>query len=90
MSENINNLKASIVRAEASHMINDVEGIRRNYANVIAENGALVGEFIKRSDNHQELLKSLKQLNNLIRLTSQLRVGEASKVVVTLCRESIR
>ena len=60
MSENINNLKASIVRAEASHMIDDVEGVRRNYAAVLAENGALVGEYTKRSNNHVELLKSLK------------------------------
>lgn len=60
MSENINNLKASIVRAEASHMIDDVEGVRRNYAAVIAENGALIGEYTKRSNNHTELLKSLK------------------------------
>lgn len=60
MSENINNLKASIVRAEASHMIDDVEGVRRNYASVIAENGALIGEYTKRSNNHTELLKSLK------------------------------
>lgn len=82
MSENINNLKASIVRAEASHMIDDVDGIRRNYANVIAENGALIGEYTKRSNNHAELLKSLKQLNNLIRLASCLRIGEASKQVV--------
>ena len=31
MSENIANLKGSIVRAEASHMIDDVEGVRSNY-----------------------------------------------------------
>ena len=45
MSENMNNLKASIVRAEASHMIDDVNGVRTNYANVMAENGALIGEY---------------------------------------------
>jgi len=36
------------------------------------------------------LLKDLKQLNNYIRLGSNLRVGEPSKVVVALCRECIR
>ena len=79
MSENINNLKGSIVRAEASHMIDDIEGIRRNYAAVIAENGALIAEYGMRSNNHSELLKSLKQLNNLIRLAAGLRVGESAK-----------
>lgn len=90
MSENINNLKASIVRAEASHMIDDVEGVRRNYAAVIAENGALIGEYTKRSNNHVELLKSLKQLNNLIRLAAGLRLGEPAKAVIAQCRDCIR
>ncbi len=84
------NLKASIVRAEASHMIDDNEGVRRNYADVVAENGALIGEYNKRSNNHVELLKSLKHLNLLIRLSAGLRIGEASKKVVALCRECIR
>lgn len=90
MSENINNLKGSIVRAEASHMIDDVEGIRRNYAAVIAENGALIAEYGMRSNNHVELLKSLKQLNNLIRLGAGLRVGESAKQLVAQCRDCIR
>jgi Ciliary BBSome complex subunit 2, C-terminal len=45
MQENINNLKASIVRAEASHMIDDIDGLRKHYAEVTAENGALIGEY---------------------------------------------
>lgn len=90
MSENINNLKSYIVRAEASHMIDDIEGIRRNYASVIAENGALIAEYGMRSNNHVELLKSLKQLNNLIRLAAGLRVGEPSKKLVAQCRDCIR
>jgi|LauGreDrversion4_2_1035121.scaffolds.fasta_scaffold1523958_1 hypothetical protein len=60
MQENMNNLKASIVRAEASHMIDDIDGLRKHYANVLAENGALLGEYQKRTNNHQDLLKDLK------------------------------
>lgn len=90
MQENINNLKASIVRAEASHMIDDIDGLRKHYAEVLAENGALIGEYQKRTNNHQDLLKDLKQLNNYIRLGSHLRVGEPQKTVVALCRDCIR
>lgn len=71
-------------------MIDDIDGVRRNYAAVIAENGALVGAYTQRSNNHIELLKSLKQLNNLIRMAAALRVGEASKAVIAQCRECIR
>ena len=76
MSQNVGILKAAIVRAEASHMIGDVEGVRREYAQAMAQNGALIGEYNQRANNHQELLKSLKMLNNLIRIAGNLRVGD--------------
>jgi hypothetical protein len=76
MSQNVGILKAAIVRAEASHMIDDVEGVRREYAQAMAQNGALIGEYNQRANNHQELLKSLKMLNNLIRIAGNLRVGD--------------
>ena len=41
ISENVNNLKVHIVKAEASMMIDDVSSMLKSYANVQAENGAL-------------------------------------------------
>ena len=49
-----------------------------------------MGEFIKRANNHQELVAGLKDLNAMIRNASQLRLGEAMKRVVALSRDSIR
>lgn len=34
IAESIQNLKVSVVKAEASLMINDIPGMRRNYAQV--------------------------------------------------------
>lgn len=52
ISESIQNLKVSVVKAEASLIIHDVENMRKNYAMVQQENGALIGEYIKRANNH--------------------------------------
>jgi hypothetical protein len=52
ISESIQNLKVSVVKAEASLIIKDIVGLRRNYAQVQQENGTLVGEYIKRTNNH--------------------------------------
>ena len=82
MSESVAQLKAGIVRAESSHMIDETEGVRREYANVMQQDGALVSAYNQRANNHAELLKSLKSLNNLIRLAAGLRVGEQAKSVV--------
>jgi len=52
ISESIMNLKVNVVKAESSLMISDVENMRKNYAMVQQENGTLVGEYVKRANNH--------------------------------------
>lgn len=71
-------------------MIADVESMRKHYALVAQENGSLIGEYIKRANNHSELVATLKDLNKMIKIASNLRLGEASKRVVALSRDSIR
>ena len=60
ISDSIGNLKVAVVKAEASLIINDVISMRKHYAMVQQENGTLVGEYIKRTNNHQELVSTLK------------------------------
>lgn len=55
------------MRGEASLLIDDIDGMRKNYAQVQQENGALIAEYKKRQLNHDSLLASLKSLNALIR-----------------------
>ena len=86
----MNNLKVQIVKAEASLMIEDVESMKKSYAVVQQENGALIGEYLKRSNNHQELVASLKELNSMIKNASNLRIGGSQKRAVALARECIR
>lgn len=54
------------------------------------ENGSLVGEYLKRANNHQDLVTTLKDLNAMIRNASNLRLGAAQKRVVALARECIK
>ena len=71
-------------------MIADIENMKKSYAVVQQENGTLIGEYLKRTNNHQDLVRSLKELNNMIRNASNLRVGSSQKRVVALARECIR
>ena len=48
ISENIQNVKVFTVRGEASLLIDDIDGIRKNYAQVQQENSALLAEYKKR------------------------------------------
>ena len=49
-----------MVKAEASLMIRDIETMRKNYSMVQQENGTLIGEYIKRTNNHEDLVGTLK------------------------------
>ena len=71
-------------------MIKDIETMRKNYSMVQQENGTLIGEYIKRTNNHEDLVATLKQLNGMIRQASHLRIGQAQKRVVAASRDCIR
>jgi len=79
-----------VVKAEASLIIKDIKSMRNHYALVQQENGALIGEYIKRANNHQDLVKTLKELNGMIRNAANLRLGTAQKRVIAQSREQIR
>lgn len=52
ISENIQNIKVFTVRAEAGLMIDDIESMRKNYAQVMQENRSLLAEHKKRDTSH--------------------------------------
>ena len=56
IADSIQNLKVAVVKAEASLLIYDIPGLRKNYALVQQENGNLIGEYLKRTNNHSELV----------------------------------
>lgn len=75
IAESVNNAKVFVVKAEFSLMLGDMSSLKKNYSIVQQENGNLIAEYMKRRNNHEELVKSLKDLNNFIRKASNLRVG---------------
>ena len=90
IADSIQNLKVAVVKAEASLLIYDIPGLRKNYALVQQENGNLIGEYLKRTNNHSELVQTLKELNNMIRQASNLRLGPDQKRVIAEARDCIR
>jgi Bardet-Biedl syndrome 2 protein len=53
-------------------------------------NKELVGEYNKRAVNHQELLRALKEVNQMIQKAARLRVGDPKTQVVAACRKAIK
>mmetsp|Transcript_30605 Transcript_30605/g.30095 ORF Transcript_30605/g.30095 Transcript_30605/m.30095 type:complete len:89 (+) Transcript_30605:986-1252(+) len=71
-------------------MLGDMASVKKNYIVVQQENGSLIGEYLQRRNNHEELVKSLKELNNFIRKASNLRLGPSKGLIVSKSREAIK
>eukprot|EP00742_Colponemidia_sp_Colp-10_P006121 GILJ01006549.1.p1 GENE.GILJ01006549.1~~GILJ01006549.1.p1 ORF type:complete len:712 (+),score=127.24 GILJ01006549.1:705-2840(+) len=90
MADSSNLVKTLVVKAEDSRILGDMDTLKKIYGNLQQLNGDLIGEYIKRSNNHSELLESLKDVNQMIQRAAKLRVGNAKTRVVTACRAALK
>mmetsp|Transcript_123132 Transcript_123132/g.344667 ORF Transcript_123132/g.344667 Transcript_123132/m.344667 type:complete len:722 (-) Transcript_123132:352-2517(-) len=90
MADSANLVKALIVKAEDYRMLSDMTHLKKVFAGLQQTNGDLIAEYNKRSNNHQQLLTQLKEVNMMIQKAAKLRVGNAKTRVVTACRNAIK
>lgn len=58
-----------------------LQSMSRHYAELFKLNNQLIGEYVKRSNNHQALLEALKEVNHTIQKAANLRMGQAKTKV---------
>jgi Bardet-Biedl syndrome 2 protein len=73
IADSSNAVKMLVVRAEDARALGDMTTMRRAYAELMSLNNGLVGEYVKRANNHQQLLAALKDVNLTIQKASRLR-----------------
>jgi Bardet-Biedl syndrome 2 protein len=79
-----------VVRAEDSRLLYDMESMRRAYTELYALNTQLLGAHNVRAANHESLVSSLKEVNQMIQKAANLRVGKPKTTVVVDCRAAIK
>ena len=90
MADCSNQVKSLVIRAEDARIVNNFAHMKRNYAELFTLNQQLLGEYTKRSGNHQALLACLKEVNMMIQKAARLRTGRAKSRVVSACRKAIK
>ncbi|KAL9649660.1 hypothetical protein ABK040_003337 [Willaertia magna] len=90
MADNSQLIKALVIKAEDARILGDMKSMKNMYNELYGANKGLIGEYIKRSNNHNELLSSLKEVNQMIQKAARLRIGEAKNRVVAECRKAIK
>ncbi|GMH75082.1 hypothetical protein TL16_g06645 [Triparma laevis f. inornata] len=90
MADSSQRVKALVVRAEDARILQEMKLMRGIYSDLFNLNNELIGEYAKRSNNHQALLTALKKVNATINRASNLRIGKAKAKVITECRKAIK
>ncbi|OQR93679.1 bardet-Biedl syndrome 2 protein [Thraustotheca clavata] len=90
MADDSNQIKNLIIRAEDARILSNMPNMRSYYSELFMLNNQLLGEYTKRSTNHQALLDALKEVNNMIQLAARLRNGQAKSSVIVACRKAIK
>ena len=90
MADSTQLVKAYVIKAEDARILQDMKMMKKMYSSLYEVNRELIGEYLKRSNNHTELLAALKEVNAMIQKAANLRVGAAKASVVTDCRAAIK
>ncbi|CAG9330233.1 BBS2 [Blepharisma stoltei] len=90
MAENAQNVKALIVKAEDSRIQRNMGFFKQAMASLHQFNGELLSEFQIRTNNHNELLSYLKQVNQYIQRAGNLRYGQAKTRTIASFREAVK
>lgn len=83
MADSSNVIKSLVIRAEHARIMGDLAEMKRSYSELRGINNELVGEYMKRAANHDDLLKSLRQINQMIQRAASLR-GMSSEECVCI------
>lgn len=83
-------VKSFVVKAEDARLLGDFALMRRMCGSLYDLNRELLGEYVKRANNHAELMAALKDVNAIIQRAARLRVGAPAAKVVQECRACIK
>lgn len=89
IADTSNAVKQLVIKAEDARLLNDMATMTQHYTDLFNLNRELIGEYTKRTNNHAELLKALKDVKHMIHKASRLRMGAAMNRVIELCRKAI-
>jgi Bardet-Biedl syndrome 2 protein len=90
MAEDSQRVKALVVRAEDSRLMNDMTTMRRAYTELHAVTSRLTGGYNIRVANHSGLLMALREVNQMIQRAANLRVGRAKSALIGESRAALK
>uniref|UniRef100_A0A7S3VM43 Bardet-Biedl syndrome 2 protein homolog n=1 Tax=Dunaliella tertiolecta TaxID=3047 RepID=A0A7S3VM43_DUNTE len=89
-ADNTNLIKTSLIKAEDFRILGSMPSMRKHYRTLRNLNMDMAADHQKRATNQEELLRCLKEVNQIIQQASRVRVGTFKTQVVQACRAAIK
>ncbi|CAF0970518.1 unnamed protein product [Adineta steineri] len=90
MAEHANIIRSFLIRAEDSRLIGDITAMKRHYLDLLNLNRDLINGYKIRCTNHEELMKNLRYLNQMVQKAGNLRIGKFKTITINQCRSAIK
>eukprot|EP01039_Chlorochromonas_danica_P003873 gene3873-4231_t len=90
MAEESQRIKALVIRAEDSRLMHDMQTMRKAYTDLMSLNGSLLTAYQVRANNHEMLLTSLKEVNQMIQKAANLRLGVSKSRLISESRVAVK
>jgi Bardet-Biedl syndrome 2 protein len=90
MADDSQRIKALIVRAEDSRLLQDMGTMRRAYTELYSLNKQMLSGYSVRRGTHDSLLVALKEVNGMIQRAANLRVGKIKTSIISECRAQVK
>ncbi|CAF0727330.1 unnamed protein product [Brachionus calyciflorus] len=90
MADHSSIIRSLVVRAEDSRLMDDFEGMKKHYFELMNTNRDLISGYKIRSNNHKELLNHVKLLNQVIQKAGNLRMGRYKTDLISNARQAIK
>jgi len=90
MADHSGIIRTLVVRGEDSRLMKDMQSMKKWYGQLHDINKDLISGYKIRCNNHDELMATLKDVNQIIQRAGRLRVGKSKTVVVNESRNAIK
>ncbi|CAF3181696.1 unnamed protein product [Rotaria socialis] len=90
MAEHSNIIRSFLIRAEDARLLGDISCMKRNYIDLLNLNRDLIHGYKIRCTNHEELMKKLRYLNQMVQKAGNLRFGKYKTIAINQCRAAIK
>mmetsp|Transcript_5219 Transcript_5219/g.8620 ORF Transcript_5219/g.8620 Transcript_5219/m.8620 type:complete len:782 (+) Transcript_5219:26-2371(+) len=83
-------IKNLMVKAEDARIQRNYTHFRKNFSELFEVNQGMLAEFMKRQNNHKNLINALKNVNQTIEKMARCRVGEPQSKIISLARDAVK